>query len=934
MRKTVSQTWNGCLRILLLLVSLATIELGFSSFTYAQPRPRIAKGMIDLQNWNFAQMGPVPLDGHWQFYWQQFIPPGKGAAGPPVTAVDHLKVPYVWNDHPVDGRPLSGFGYASYRLLIRLAPDPQPLALHLIDAATAFTVYANGEQVFQAGQPGKTRDTSRPSFRPSVITLPARGGDLELLFHVSNYHHRQGGLWDRITLGDPDQLQEVREKRIAYNMILFGSLLLAGIYHLGLFVLRRNILSPLYFGLGCLAILLRTFTTGERYIVQLYPDFPFELLSKLEYLGFYLAIGCFALFVQSLFPRETDRSTIKFLAGTAIGFSMLVLLTPLRFYSYTTPAYEMVTILALVYGFFILGRALRNKRQGAGIFLAGFIILSATAVNDILYSRQFIHSAYIVQFGMIAFILAQTFLLASRFSRSFDTVAAQKIQLRRSEEKYRQLVDHAGDGIFILENKTFRFINPRTEELTGLKMAEMQPLSFTSLIHPDDRIRVREHLEKGAGIMTGVTTCAFRLERRPGETIWVELNTVPTTWEDKPATLNFMRNINRQKKLEDQLSQAQKMEALGTLSSGIALNFNNILGSIIGNTELILDKLPPDDSRRLYLDQVMDASLKARQMVEQILIFSRKGQHEQSPVDITAVIEGAVQFLRASIPPNIRIHAHIMTRKNIVMANATQLSQLLLNLATNSAQAMQTSGGNIHISMNLLTVKDKQPAEETELAPGDFVRLTIADNGSGIPVEIQPKIFDPYFTTKAPDQGTGMGLSVAMGIVNAHGGHIDLISTPGLGTTFHIYLPVMPAREKAVLPKPEVRSPVGWERILVVDDDERILKVLVEMLGELGYAVEPFNTAEVALDHLHKSSRPYDLVITDLEMPGMAGIEFARRVKDLRSNLPILLCTGFLEPADGKHADIITAVIKKPFYREDLARIVRNALDEKVSNRF
>jgi len=302
-------------------------------------------------------MGPVPLDGRWQFYWKQFVPPENIQAKAPAESPDYLNVPYVWNDHLLAGRRLSGSGYASYRLRIRLAPDPQPLALHMIDAATACAVYANGQKVFQAGQPGMSRRQSTPSFLPSVINLPADGSDIELIFHVSNYHHRQGGLWDRITLGDPAHLLKIREKRIAYNMILFGSLFLAGMYHLGLYALRRRDPSPLYFGLGCLAILLRTFTTGERFIVQLFPGFPFELLSKLEYLGFYLAIGCFALFAQSLFPKESDSSTIKFLAGAAIGFSILVVLTPLRFYSYTTPAYEMVTILALIYGFVIMGRA-------------------------------------------------------------------------------------------------------------------------------------------------------------------------------------------------------------------------------------------------------------------------------------------------------------------------------------------------------------------------------------------------------------------------------------------------------------------------------------------------------------------------------------------------------------------------------------------------
>ncbi len=920
----------GLFEICFLIILIAGPCLAAVTGAWALEPPPIQKGVLDLREWKFQRNGPVALDGQWQFYWRQFISPGSFSGAIPPATPDYLTVPYVWNGHRVNGQQLGGAGYATYRLYIRLPATPRPLGLHMLDAATACRAYANGQLVYQAGTPGMSLGQSSPSFLPTVINLPSQGNDIDLVLHVSNYHHRQGGLWDRITLGDPAQLHKIREKRIAYNMILFGSLLLAGIYHLGLYLLRRHDLSPLYFGLGCLAILLRTMTTGERFIVQLFPAFPFELLSKMEYLGFYLAIGCFALFGQSLFPRESDRNTIRLFSGAAVGFSVLVLLTPLRFYSYSTPAYEVVTILALIYGFVIMGRAVLNKRPGAGLFLISFIILSATAVNDILYSRQFIHSAYIVQLGLVAFILAQTFLLATRFSNSINTVEVQQLQLRRNEEKYRLLVDNASDGIFILQNSVIRFLNPRTRAITGVQTADLNGLAFSSLVHPADRPGVHEHFQKGALTSAGITTHACRLDNIPGDSLWVELNTVPTIWEGNPATLNFMRDISNQKKLEDQLRQARKMEALGTLSGGIAQNFNNILGNVLGNTELLIDKLSPGDPRKTYLHQITAACMKARQMVQQVLIYSRKGKYTQHPVSIDKVIAGAVKFLGASIPPEIKVLAHITTRSTLVMANDTQLSQLLLNLATNSAHAMHGRGGSLHISLHNQVVMANQGPGGIDLPPGHYVRLTVADNGCGIPVDVQDRIFDPYFTTKSAGQGTGMGLSVVMGIVKSHRGHINLVSTPGLGTTFHIHLPIHRSETRSEMASPDGRTPVGWERLLVVDDDERLLKVLDEMLTQLGYTVSPFKHAEAALEVLHTTIGEYDLIITNLSMPGMTGIEFAHRVKDLYGNLPVILSTGYLEQTDFEQGGIIAAVLEKPFHKEELARVVRAVLDEKV----
>ncbi|MBI9084421.1 MAG: PAS domain S-box protein [Desulfobacterales bacterium] len=774
------------------LASLVVAALLPSGTAWAQsPPPRVENGVIDLRTWDFARSGSVALDGQWAFYWRQFLTPEKNGDTMDAEPQSFLKVPYVWNDHPLGAERLPGFGYATYRMRILLSPEPEPLALHVIDVATACTVYANGRLVYRAGLPGTSREMSTPGFLPGVADLGPVAGEIDLVVHVANFHHRQGGLWDRITIGRPQQMHAMREGRIVFNMVLFGSLLLMGLYHLGIYGLRRDARSSLYFGLACLTVTLRTLTTGERYLVQLVPAFPFEWLSKLEYLGFYLAIGCFALFTRSLFPEESDRRILFGIATLAGLFSLLVLTTPLRIYSYSTPVFEGITVLALGYGMVILGRALRKERSGAEIFLAGFLVLAATAINDILYSRQVIHTFYMVQFGLLFFILSQSFLISRRFSELFDVVAAQRIKLKVSEEKYRQLVENANEAIFIVQDGTFKFANTRTETIFGFDARELSALPFMSSVYADDRPMVKKHLDRGVASGMGVATETFRLVKRSGRTVWVHLNAVPTTWEDRPAILNFLSDFSGRKQMENQLHRAQKMEALATLASGLAQDFNKFIANVLQNAERAMMNLPADSESRSFLQKVMDAGLSARKLVEQVLVFSRKGHRAKRPIRVALEIEEAVRMLRAAHAPNITIRTDIAASTAMMMANGAQIRDILLNLANNATDAMKEAGGILQIGLHEVTVTCGSCEYAGGLNQGNYVRLTVADNGRGIPEEIQDRIFEPYFTAKPAGEGTGMGLSVVMGIVKRHKGDIGLVSSLNTGTTFHVYLPTI-----------------------------------------------------------------------------------------------------------------------------------------------
>lgn len=383
-------------------------------------------------------------------------------------------------------------------------------------------------------------------------------------------------------------------------------------------------------------------------------------------------------------------------------------------------------------------------------------------------------------------------------------------------------------------------------------------------------------------------------------------------------------------RLEMQLREAQKLEAIGTLAGGIAHDFNNILAPIIGYTEIALSEMPLLDPQRELLEHVLKAAHRARELVRQILAFSRHGQEKPMiPVNIGSIVKEALKLLRASLPATIVIEQDV--ERGTAVADAIQIHQVVVNLCTNAAHAM-AGGGTLRVSLKKVDLRKEElkSFKVPEMGPGSYLELSVADSGHGMDHETIQHIFEPYFTTKKPGKGTGLGLSVVHGIVTRHGGRIFVGSDPGKGSIFTVYLPS--AEDKPQSSMAIVESlPGGSERILFVDDEEMVTQMAAKMLTRLGYDVTSQTSPVDALNSFRSHPQAFDLIISDFTMPGMTGVDLAREIKKDRWDVPIIICTGFNERlADENIRDLgITEIVLKPLDRTQFAELVRRVLDAK-----
>jgi signal transduction histidine kinase len=382
------------------------------------------------------------------------------------------------------------------------------------------------------------------------------------------------------------------------------------------------------------------------------------------------------------------------------------------------------------------------------------------------------------------------------------------------------------------------------------------------------------------------------------------------------------------KNLEERLLQAQKMEAIGTLAGGIAHDFNNILSAIFGYAELALIRAPKESQQYVHLQGVIQASHRAKELVKQILTFSRQHEHEKKPVQITPIVKESLKFLRVSLPANIQIREHIKDGAGIIMADPTEIHRVLMNLCTNAFHAMSAKGGILDVEICSIEVNEDFAAQNPDLSAGNYLRLTVSDTGCGMKSDVLARIFDPYFSTKAKEHGTGLGLSVVHGIVKSHGGAITVYSEPDRGTTFRIYFPAVEA-EIGVRSHPDDSVPTGGERILFVDDEKAITNVSSQILKRLGYKVEARTNSVEALELFRSRPDLFDLVITDLTMPNMTGDELARELTLIRPDIPIILCSGFSTGIIEKNSrpKTIRAVLMKPLVLHQMAKVIREVLE-------
>jgi CheY-like chemotaxis protein len=372
------------------------------------------------------------------------------------------------------------------------------------------------------------------------------------------------------------------------------------------------------------------------------------------------------------------------------------------------------------------------------------------------------------------------------------------------------------------------------------------------------------------------------------------------------------------------------MEAIGTLAGGIAHDFNNILGAIIGYAEMALYDTKKDSMEHYNIDQVLSAGHRAKDLVKQILAFSRKSEQDKSIISLANIVAEALKLLRASLPTTIEIRQNIEPNLDAIFADPTQMHQVVMNLCTNSAHAMGDTSGILKVELHNVDLSVHKAAQYPELNPGLYVKLSISDTGHGMDSETLDRIFDPYFTTKEQDKGTGMGLAVVHGIIKGQGGVIRVQSTPGKGTRFDILFPVMEKQmesETAALKA----LPTGNEHILFIDDEETLIDLGKSMLKKLGYRVETQTRPDEALETFGAAPHKFDLVISDMTMPGMTGNSLASELMKIRSDIPVIICTGYSERIDEQRAkDLgIKGLIMKPFTIRSLSKTVRDVLDGK-----
>lgn len=518
--------------------------------------------------------------------------------------------------------------------------------------------------------------------------------------------------------------------------------------------------------------------------------------------------------------------------------------------------------------------------------------------------------------------------------QSAALVISRDISEERLAEKERarllSAIEQSAEIIVMTDSKgTIQYVNPAFERVTGYASEEVMGQNSRILKSgAQDDVFYRQMWQT---ISAGKTWKGRMVNKKKDGSHYTEEVSISPVLDRSGAVVNFVavkRDVTSEIDMEKRLAQAQKMEAIGNLAGGIAHDFNNILSPILIHSELAMMELPEDSPLQTNMKQITVAGERASELVKQILTFARRTEKDRVPLKASLIVKEAVKFLRSTTPSTVQIHYEIIASKDTVFADPSQMHQIVMNLCTNAVHAMEETGGMLQVRLEDEFLEENNRKESwVGLHPGQYLKISVSDTGIGIHPDIIDKIFEPYFTTKGPGQGTGLGLAVIHGIVQSYGGDIHVESETGKGTTFRVLLPIA---EVEVLPNRETRAqlPRGDERILFVDDEPAAIAAIQPMLASLGYRVTSRNSSTEALELFRRQPHMFDLVITDQTMPHMTGKDLVRHMMAIRPDIPIVLCTGFSAQIDEEKAMEmgIKAFVLKPIVMKEMAHTIRNVL--------
>ncbi|MDA0273630.1 MAG: ATP-binding protein, partial [Proteobacteria bacterium] len=797
--------------------------------------PRVVDGLIDLTDWDFVGQGSIELSGQYEFYWQQQLS-AHDFQRMDTQSGYKIAVPSEWNGTIINDEQIGGDGFATYRVNV-LTSQRSPLALKLPDFGTAVNVIVDGKTVFQAGHAGKDAASTVPKYHPAVVAFTPTSNRVEIIFQVSNFDHRLGGAWLPILLGTPEQLVSLRENQLARDLVLFGAILIIGLYNIALYALRTENKSSLFLGLFCLLLSSRQLMVGDRFMTRIFPDLPFEWYVRIEYLGWYLAATTFVAFIHSLFPREFHRYISRGIHGVFGLGALIVLLTPTQIFTYTAPVYQVLTIAALIYGGSGLLVACLRKRDGAYILLFAYAVLFYTIVSDILANAGLTSSILLLDVGLFVFILCQSVLISYRFTQSFKTIEVQRGQLQSANLK----------------------------------------------------LRTQEKLRRDAEVESEA--------------------------------------------LHERIIQSEKMEAIGLLAGGVAHDLNNILSTTVTYPELALLDLPKDSPLARPLEMTKQAGLRAAAVIQDMLTLARRGVVQRDVVNLNDIInefrESVEHELMQTASPKVKVEMHLSSDLDNIEGSSVHLQKLLMNLISNGIEA-QTDGGKVYVTTHNERTASRELFYQT-IKAGNYVVLSIEDEGTGIDPDDLDKVFEPFYTTKVMGQsGTGLGMSVVWGVIFDHEGAIDVMSEQDIGTRFDIYIP---RTLKEAPPKP-VKEPIDnllgkQQRILVVDDLADQRQLTEDVLVRLNYQVSTCATGQAAVDLL--AEQDFSLVILDMVIDdGWDGLTTFQEIIKIAPNIKTILVSGFAETEQVVEAQAQGAgtFLRKPFTIEGLGRRLKSELTD------
>ena len=705
--------------------------------------------------------------------------------------------------------------------------------------------------------------------------------------------------------------------------------ILAGGVALGIFALVPAVVMAIKERLWALVVLdIMVYLCAVGFLVL--PRIKYEIRASVTLLMSY-AVGLYVILSVGVLS-----------GGPAWLFAFTVLtavLLGLRA-AYAALAFNGITIATLAW-LFSAGKFGENyaffSTLGKGIAAgAGFMLLNAVAAISVAVLVRGLQSTAQREKAATDNLKRERKLLIKakeKLKSEIDERKQAEELLKDSEQKYRLLVENANDAIFIIQDDFVKFHNKKTEDLTGYPAEELAKIPFSTFYHNEDRniiLERRRRREKGE---TPANTYPIRIIGRSGEELWVELSTALIKWQEKPATINFFRDVTHQKKLEVQLQRAQKMEAIGTLAGGVAHDLNNILSGLVSYPELLLMDLPEDSPLKKPILTIKKSGEKAAAIVQDLLTLARRGVAVTEVVNLNNIIS---EYLKSPeyeklkfYHPNIKVETDLETELLNISGSPVHLSKTIMNLVSNAAEAM-THGGSIFISAKNQYI-DKSIGGYDAVAEGDYVVCSISDTGVGICPDDMERIFEPFYTKKVMGRsGTGLGMAVVWGTIKDHKGHIDVKSTEGEGTIFTLYFPV--TRKEAARDKPmmSIQRYMGkGESILIVDDMEEQREIASGILSKLGYSVTSVSSGEEAVAYLKEHTA--DLIVLDMIMaPGIDGLETYKRILELLPEQKAIIASGFSETGRVQEAQRLGAgaYVKKPYILEQIGMAVRAELDE------